>query len=174
MKKLLSLCAAGVLMAGLITVVSAQGAGAKGQKGAQSGQGQGRGPGGGGGQRRMGGGRMMQEMLSKVKPPVTDAQKKKIEALNTKMRAEFEKLREAPGDMQSKRPKFEALMKKRNDEMNKILNKQQQESLKKLMEEAMKNFQGGRRGGPGGPPPGRGPNAGGAAKPPKGGTKPPL
>jgi len=168
MKKIFTLFAAGALLAGMITVVSAQGAGAKGQKGgAQAGQGP-RGQGGGGR------GRMMNDLLAKVKPPVTADQKKKLEALNTKMRAEMEKLRNAPGDMQSKRPKFEALMKKRTDEQNKILTKPQQESLKKLIEEAMKNFQDGRQGGPGGQGRrGGGPNAGGAAKPPAK-TKPPV
>lgn len=167
MKKIFTLFAAGALLAGMITVVSAQGAGAKGQKGgAQAGQG----PRGQGGAGR---GRMMNDLLAKVKPPVTAEQKKKLEALNTKMRAEMEKLRSAPGDMQSKRPKFEALMKKRTDEQNKILTKPQQESLKKLIEEAMKNFQGGRRGAGGPGAGGQGGRGGGAAKPPAK-TKPPV
>lgn len=164
MKKFVSVIIAGALIAGLVSTALSQGAaGPKGQKGGQTKPGAPGGPGQGQGGRRMG-----MNFLEQIKPPLTADQKSKIQKVMESMRAEFQKLREAPGDRESKRPKMEALRKKQMEAFNKILTKPQQESLKKLQEEMRKRFQqgGGPGGRPGGPPP-----AGG--KPPKG-NKPPL
>lgn len=164
MKKFFSLIFAGVILAGLITSAFAQGgAGPKG--GAPGGPGAGR------------GGRMA-ELMKKIQPPLTAAQTKQIEAINKDIRAQFQKMRGGtsgqppkPGANGGQRPqvdrsKFEALMKKRNEAILKVLNPQQDASFKKLMEEMMnRRRQGGQGGRPGGPPP-----PGGK----QGGTKPPL
>lgn len=170
MNKLFSILVAGALIAGLIATVSAQGAGPKGgqKAGAQGGPGGPGGPRGGQGQRnRMG------ELMKQIKPPLTADQTKKIEAINDKFRAEMRKLRDAgpnaggpaggarqggpggPGGRPNMQ-KFMELNKKRMDAINKVLNKQQQASFKKLTEEMMKRFQQGGRGGGLVPPAGKG------------------
>lgn len=176
MSKFYSMIVAATLLAGTVSLVFAQGgaAGPKGgQKGPQAGQRGPGGPGGPGGQRRGG----MGAIMEKIQPPVTADQKKKIEAINKKYREQMMKLRGGtPGQRptpgqgggrpqmdDATRKKFMDLMKKRNDEIMKVLNAKQQASYKKLVDEMMKRFQNG--GGPGGP------RGGGA---PRGGNKPPL
>jgi Spy/CpxP family protein refolding chaperone len=150
MRKFYSLLIAGALVAGLVALVGAQGAGVKGQKG----------PGVQGGQRRSGG--RMAEMMGKIQPPLTAEQKKKIEKINSDFRAQFQKMRSTakPGQ----RPdmaKMQDLMKKRNDAIMKVLNAKQQASYKKLLADWQKQMEQRRRQGAGRPP-----ASGGDTKPP--------
>jgi Spy/CpxP family protein refolding chaperone len=176
MKKFFSLIVAGALMAGIVAIAPGQGAGPK-SGGVQGGPKQPGGPGGQGG--RQGNRVRFADLMKKIQPPLTADQTTKIEAINKKSREEMQKLRGAGsgpggpprngaqgGPPSGQRPdmsKFMDIMKKRNEAINKVLTKKQQESFKKLTADMMKRFQQGRGGGgrPGGPPPPGGKAGGG-------------
>ncbi len=133
----------------------AQQAGARGQGQAQGQQRQGQGQ--GQGQGRMGGMRGQAEIFEKLK--LTADQKKKIEALQTKNRDAFAKLRDEK-DETKRREGMQKLMTSMQTEIGKILTKDQKAQYDKLIAERRAQFQ--RGGGPGGAA-GAGRATGGAA-----------
>lgn len=113
-------------------------------------------------------GRFREELYKKLK--LTDAQKKKVEAINQKYRKQFEAMRGQKPDPKGFE-KMKGLMDKRNKEIMAVLDKNQ----KKIYEAEMKKWQQmrgpggpGGHGGPGGP---GGPGGMGRPGGPAGGRK---
>lgn len=110
--------------------------------GAQAGQ-EGKRPGG----MRMGFG-MSDQVLAKLN--LTSAQKQKVEALRTKLRAEMEKMRAANGpNNRPDREKMRAVFEKYQKEFMAILTPEQKKKLEAERKAMMEKFR--KEGGPGGP-----------------------
>ena len=184
MKRLAMMVVASVAVMGLATSALAQAAGPKGGGGLQQG---GKGQAGqrqGGGMRMMGGGRMEEQILPKLK--LSGDQKKKWDAVNKEMQTEMEKIRAsmqkaggAQGQGQGQRQrmseedrtKMMAKFKAFNDKKMAILTKTQKDLYEKEMKAARDKFMK-ERGGQGGRPGGAaGGNAGGKAGGKTGGGK---
>ncbi|MBV6457137.1 MAG: hypothetical protein HONBIEJF_00244 [Fimbriimonadaceae bacterium] len=93
---------------------------------------QGKGPGGKGFGGRMRG--MSKEFLAKLN--LTADQQKKVEALEKSTQSKVQAIMNTDGDRESKMKKMREVMQGHRDAMGKILTKQQQEQMKKMMAEA--------------------------------------
>jgi Spy/CpxP family protein refolding chaperone len=144
MKNLMMLVAVAALAIGAATDSFAQNRQGQGQGQRQQGQGQGQRQGQPPGQNREGAMfRMQEQILAKLN--LTADQKKRVTALNKKTEESMKKLREAPGEMRSKMPKFREIHEGHEKALLQILTAQQrtryQELLKQERERRMKERQ---------------------------------
>lgn len=157
MKNIFRVFTVAVAALSLAAVGLAQTPGPKGNK-----QGfQGKGPDGKGfGQGRMRG--MSKEFLAKLN--LTADQQKKVDALQKSTQTKVQAIMNTDGDREGKMKKMREVMQGHRDALGKILTKQQQEQLKKMMADARaKREKDGKgfAGKPGGPTPGKKPGGGG-------------
>ncbi len=137
MKNFITVCVSVALGAALISPAIAQDAG-PGKGGVKPGQGRSGGGGQGGAQMR---GRMQQietRVLGKMN--LTAKQKADYKALNEKTQKDMQKLMSGTGTREQKMDKARAIQKSRQDGMNKIFTKAQQDQFRKLMAEEMKKL----------------------------------
>jgi Spy/CpxP family protein refolding chaperone len=94
---------------------------------------------------------MRSEMMEKLN--LTPDQKQKMEALEKSTQTKVQTIMNSQGDREAKMTKMREVMKEHREGMNKILTKQQQAQLEKMMQEARekRRKEGKGFGGPGGP-----------------------